>query len=170
MVDASEKWMPVPSVPGVMASSFGRVWSESYTRPMPSGGVREYTSSPRYGQDDTSSTRRAGSPMRKIIRIARLRKTFKVHQLVCEAFHGPKPSPKHIVLHLNEDPSDNRPVNLRWGTRKENQNFPKVKKAFRARVGGKSPQAIYEQRRRDDPDYRSRNQASNEACPMEDQP
>jgi len=81
--------------------------------------------------------------MRKIVRVSRLKRTFKVHQLVCEAFHGPKPSPTHIVLHLDEDPSNNKPENLRWGTRKENQHFPKVQAAFRARVGERSPRNIH---------------------------
>ena len=43
-----------------------------------------------------------------------------VHVLVCEAFHGPKPSPKHEVAHWDGDPTNNRPDNLRWATRSEN--------------------------------------------------
>jgi hypothetical protein len=42
-----------------------------------------------------------------------------VHQLVMEAFIGPPPE-KHEVLHLNHTPSDNRLVNLKYGTRSEN--------------------------------------------------
>jgi len=42
-----------------------------------------------------------------------------VHQLVMEAFVGPPPE-KHEVLHLNHTPSDNRLVNLKYGTRSEN--------------------------------------------------
>lgn len=47
-----------------------------------------------------------------------------VHQLVLEAFVGPRPAaPKGSlidVLHLNSNPADNRLVNLRYGTRSEN--------------------------------------------------
>ncbi len=43
-----------------------------------------------------------------------------VHRLVCEAFHGPAPSPAHEVRHLNGDPLDNRALNLAWGTHREN--------------------------------------------------
>jgi hypothetical protein len=44
-----------------------------------------------------------------------------VHTLVCEVFHGPRPTPKHEVRHLNGDPTDNRVENLRWGTKSENR-------------------------------------------------
>ena len=44
----------------------------------------------------------------------------KVHVLVCEAYHGLRPSPKHQVAHANGDKSDNRPENLRWVTAREN--------------------------------------------------
>ena len=42
-----------------------------------------------------------------------------VHQLVALAFHGPCPEGME-VLHRNGDPTDNRPANLRYGTRSEN--------------------------------------------------
>lgn len=42
-----------------------------------------------------------------------------VHKLVLLAFVGPAPV-KHECLHINGTPSDNRLVNLRWGTRSEN--------------------------------------------------
>lgn len=42
-----------------------------------------------------------------------------VHQLVLEAFIGPRPEDCE-VLHLNHDPADNRLVNLKYGTRSEN--------------------------------------------------
>lgn len=43
-----------------------------------------------------------------------------VHQLVCIAFHGPRPTPMHQVAHGNGDPADNRVANLRWATPAEN--------------------------------------------------
>lgn len=42
-----------------------------------------------------------------------------VHKLVLLAFVGAPPH-KHECLHANGDPSDNRLINLRWGTRTEN--------------------------------------------------
>lgn len=44
----------------------------------------------------------------------------KVHLLVAEAFIGPRPKGA-VCRHLNDDPSDNRVENLRWGTASENQ-------------------------------------------------
>lgn len=43
-----------------------------------------------------------------------------VHSLVCAAFHGPRPAADRVVRHLNDQKLDNRPENLKWGTRKEN--------------------------------------------------
>jgi hypothetical protein len=43
-----------------------------------------------------------------------------VHALVCEAFHGVKPSPQHEVAHNDGVRANNRADNLRWATRAEN--------------------------------------------------
>lgn len=45
--------------------------------------------------------------------------TGKIHRLVCETWHGPKPEGKG-ALHRNGDSLDNRPENLYWGTVSEN--------------------------------------------------
>lgn len=43
-----------------------------------------------------------------------------VHVLVCEAFHGPKPTDKHEVCHSDGSKDNNNYKNLRWDTRKNN--------------------------------------------------
>lgn len=43
-----------------------------------------------------------------------------VHRLVCASFNGP-PLPGQVTRHLNGNPYDNRPENLRFGTDRENQ-------------------------------------------------
>lgn len=42
------------------------------------------------------------------------------HRLVCEAFHGGAANPDLEVRHLNGNPGDNQPSNLKWGTGVEN--------------------------------------------------
>jgi hypothetical protein len=42
-----------------------------------------------------------------------------VHRLVAEAFHGPA-EPRQQARHLDGDPENNRPDNLRWGSGAEN--------------------------------------------------
>lgn len=44
----------------------------------------------------------------------------QISRLVCEAFHGPAPSPEHQAAHGDGNPANNRPGNLRWATRAEN--------------------------------------------------
>lgn len=46
-------------------------------------------------------------------------KTRMIHHLVCEAFHGPRPTKKHTVNHINGDKADNRADNLEWMTMAE---------------------------------------------------
>lgn len=54
------------------------------------------------------------------IRINGRRKTWKVHTLVLETF-GMKRPPGKQCAHLNGIPSDNRFINLKWASPKENQ-------------------------------------------------
>ena len=43
-----------------------------------------------------------------------------VHQVICHAFNGPRPTPGHEVCHVDGNRKNSAPGNLRWGTRKEN--------------------------------------------------
>lgn len=43
-----------------------------------------------------------------------------LHDVVCSAFHGRRPTEKHQVAHWDGDRSNCRADNLRWATRKEN--------------------------------------------------
>ncbi len=43
-----------------------------------------------------------------------------VHRLVCSAFNGPPPFKSALVRHLDGNPQNNVPANLKWGTQIEN--------------------------------------------------
>jgi hypothetical protein len=46
----------------------------------------------------------------------------RVHQLVATSFLGPRPSPAHVVDHIDGIPTHNGLENLRWVTPKENRD------------------------------------------------
>lgn len=121
-----EEWRPVPSKPGLLASSWGRVLLPQTQRPGLNGGVIVTNPQPRWGV--TKRSRRGGQHLYLGIQ-TRLYGNLKIHQCVCEAWHGPKPFAEALVLHLDEDALNNVPGNLQWGTHVENMNFPKYKLA-----------------------------------------
>ena len=120
-----EEWRPVPSVPGLEASDKGRL---RVPRFFSATANRWYGSSGCSGQWDGSrfTYRRRG-------------KTYKVHRLVCEAFHGAAPFDRAVVMHLDENSANNCASNLAWGTQKENLNAPGFLAYCRTRVGDASP-------------------------------
>lgn len=93
----------VPEYPGLVISSDGRIQGPSgkWLKGRPDKDGYLYFSGVRTGVE------------RKQPRLA-------VHVVVCAAFQGPRPSPKHQVAHWNGDNTDNRAVNLRWVTCVEN--------------------------------------------------
>lgn len=113
-----EIWLEVPSVPGMLASSLGRVMADAVLdRPMPQGGQRDYISRPWLG-----AWQKGSGTGRYILRFRG--RTHKVARLVCEAFHGPPPDDRAVCMHLDENSRNNRPENLRWGSQKQNLNAP----------------------------------------------
>lgn len=131
---AAEEWRTVPSLPGVMASSWGRVKLPDTQAHMPNGNLRQYHTKPVIGSWAIGS---GGG--RYIIRWRRAQKTLKVARLVCEAFHGPAPFPRAVVMHKDENSRNNRPDNLEWGTQKQNLNAPRFLDYCRARTGDNNP-------------------------------
>lgn len=45
---------------------------------------------------------------------------FNLGRLVLSVWEGPPPSDKHVCMHQNDNPSDNKISNLKWGTLAEN--------------------------------------------------
>lgn len=126
----AEIWKPVPSEPGVMASDQGRILLPPCYAPLPNGGYRSYLPEPQSGQvsrADITASHTLMIVMLKDVTKRSGQRPRKVHQLVCEAFHGAKPFPEAVVIHLDENSLNNRPENLKWGTQKENLNMPKFK-------------------------------------------
>ena len=125
-----EVWREVPSNPRFMVSSEGRFMVKPYSAEMPNGGFRQYGGDPHFGvwnkQDERFITVQKG-------------RTYKIHQMVCEAFHGPPPFNGAVVMHIDENAANNRPSNLSWGTQKENLNAPGFLEYCKGRTGERNP-------------------------------
>ena len=126
-MNTKEIWRLIPSIPGVVASSSGRLMVAPYLAPSPNGGLRQYGGEPTFGQwDGTRFVYRHKG------------KTYKAHRLICEAFHGSPPDGA-VCMHLDEDSANNEPSNLSWGTQRENLNAPGFIAHCRSRTGDASP-------------------------------
>lgn len=99
---------------------------------MPNGVLRRYKTKPRYGHV-TAAKRGA----QRVYMATSTRKygNIKIHQAVCEAFHGPKPFEEAVVIHKDECGTNNRADNLKWGSQKENLNAPGFLTYCRGRIG-----------------------------------
>jgi hypothetical protein len=125
-----EIWRDVPSVPGILVSSEGRVMSAPHREPMPNGGQRTYGGRPHFGVWNKCDGR---------FIVCVRGQSYKVHRLVAEAFHGPPPFEGAVAMHLDENAANNRASNLRWGTQQENLNAPGFLEYCHSRIGDRSP-------------------------------
>lgn len=73
----------------------------------------------RRGQRELTGDLDAQGYRRVLLSYVGLPRRFKVHRLVCEAFHGPCPE-GHECGHLDGNPANNAAHNLAWMTRSEN--------------------------------------------------
>lgn len=126
-MSTKEIWRVVPSLPEVLASSLGRVMVTPYQQSMPFGGLRQYGGEPTSGQWDG----------RRYLSVFKGR-TYKLHRLVCEAFHG-EPATGQVCMHIDENAANNRPENLAWGLQKENLNAPGFIAYCKQRTGDRNP-------------------------------
>jgi hypothetical protein len=125
-----EIWRDVPSVPGILVSSEGRVMHAPHREPMHHGGQRSYGGQPTFGVWAKDAGR-----FTIVIRGV----SHKIHRLIAEAFHGAPPFEGAVVMHVDENAANNRPDNLRWGTQKENLNAEGFLNYCRNRTGENSP-------------------------------
>lgn len=91
-----EIWLPAPGFNNYVVSSLGR--------------IRELSTS-RIRQSRTAEIRLKLGDCWHCVQLARL---------ILTAFCGPPPTLKHVARHLNDDRSNNRLMNLAWGTQKDN--------------------------------------------------
>lgn len=108
-----ETWRPIPGWEGYYeVSNTGRIRSVDRFIGGPYGLVK------RRGQEMHRSANRNGYLYTMGSREGEQKRIW-VHRAVLEAFVGPR-LPRQVCLHGNDNPSDNRVENLRWGTQKEN--------------------------------------------------
>ncbi|HZU63322.1 MAG TPA: HNH endonuclease [Novosphingobium sp.] len=103
-----ESWLPIEGFPEYAVSTEGRVYSHLSHRVLRQGRAH--------------NTDLAGGQSYRSVVLRRNGRSFtkSVHRLVGLAFL-PNPTGEHLqIRHLNGDPSDNRMVNLAWGTASQN--------------------------------------------------
>jgi hypothetical protein len=100
-----------------------------YWGTMPHGGGRPYGGQPHFGVWNKHDGR--------FITVYK-GKTYKIARLVCEAFHG-APFKGAVCMHIDENAANNKPVNLAWGTQKENLNADGFLVYREASTGEESP-------------------------------
>lgn len=107
MNDGSEEWRQIADFPKYSVSSLGRIRRDAKGSGAIAGLILK--KKPHWNGYDIVGLYHEGKA-----------KTPSVHSLVAAAFIGPRPA-KHDVCHNNGDRKDNRAVNLRYATRKENE-------------------------------------------------
>ena len=127
-MSSPELWHLIPSVPGLLASSRGRIMVIPWLGTTPNGGQRQYGGFARIGSWDGD---------RYVFHWRG--KTYRVARLICEAFNGPPPFETAVCMHLDENSRNNFPENLQWGTQKENLNAVGFIEYCKGRTGKNSP-------------------------------
>jgi len=106
-VENQEVWKPVVGYEGIYdVSDGGRV-----RRVKPAQGTRA-------GQILKPIETKVGGYLGVHLHHAQGRKFVRIHRLVAEAFHGPSEMP--LVRHLDGNPKNNVPSNLKFGTPQQN--------------------------------------------------
>lgn len=112
-----EIWKPIEGYDGrYEVSSLGRVKSLNYHNTKERRIMKPYKNTSKHGN----------IPYLQVdLHNGGIRKSLKVHYLVCAAFHGPRPldidgDTNIEVMHLNGNSLDNRAENLAWGRHYDN--------------------------------------------------
>lgn len=112
-----EIWKPIEGYEGKYeVSNLGRVMSLNYLSTKQRRIMKPYK----------NISKRGNVPYLQVdLHIGGVRKSLKVHYLVCTAFHGLRPADidgdtNVEAMHLNGDSLDNRAENLAWGRHADN--------------------------------------------------
>lgn len=97
--DFAGVWVSIPGLPGYFASESGEVRSQHTI---------------------LAATKQKSGHLIVCPSVGGKQRPEAVHRLVCIAFHGPCPAGMEC-RHKDGDPANNKPGNLQWGTRLENQ-------------------------------------------------
>ena len=121
----ASEWRPVPHWPEYEVSSVGQVRRVGPAFGVVVGRVLKPLPNKRTGYLAVCLCRHA-QPVR-----------IDIHRLVTLAFHGPQPSPAHLVAHNDGIRTNNHVSNLRWATQRE--NLADCRRHGTARVGSANP-------------------------------
>lgn len=103
---------PIPGHGGYLAGSDGHIYSNKGWRGIALRRMSEGLNQDSYATVQLSRGEGCGGRTR----------TTVVHKLVAAAFLPPKPKGAHDLRHLDGNHRNNAPVNLAWGTQKDNAN------------------------------------------------
>ena len=114
IISPKEKWNPVPDYEGLYSvSDRGRVRSHDRRVWDSNGWWRQI-----HGRV-LSPGRLYNGYLLCVFSVDSVRKNYRVHHLVLEAFVGPRPAGME-ARHLDGNPQNNQLKNLQWGTKKQN--------------------------------------------------
>jgi hypothetical protein len=128
-----EEWRAVPGYTSYEVSNHGRV-----RRAVGGKGA--------VGGRILKSIRSSSGHLAVVIHQNGVRSKQQIHRLVAMAFIGPAPKPGLCVLHSDDNPTNNTPPNLRWGTSKENAADRKLNRGWHDLAGAKNPAARLNER------------------------
>jgi hypothetical protein len=106
----------IPDAPGYFAGSDGNIYSNCPR------GISKITTKLRKLKPSIQST---GRYYVLVVKKDNVRKTHRVHRLICETYHGCAPDKKSTVSHLDGNWKNNKPENLKWESYSDNHQRKK---------------------------------------------